>query len=242
MHDTVEVTALMHCSLLVVASRMGNQYYAPTHVQLPPCEVFLAPSTIPGGACIRIYTYETTKFCVLCRLPLPNFCILNKLVVLVISACSCAWKFEQCAYAAALYLLLMNFTGRLYSIKLKFAPWFQTAGFGVFAGRAFKQDETVLQSWITLFLPKNFPKTETVANYMFDHNKTHNALVLDYGSVFNHYESANTKAISIDEPPPKIQNENIYFQVRAGFPFGNHMLLKDVVRMHAHMHNACTYT
>ena len=95
---------------------------------------------------------------------------------------------------------------------------------------------------MTLFLPNNFPKSEAAKNYMFGHNKTHKALVLDYGSLMNHHESSNTKAMSIDQPPPKIQNENINFQVRAGFPFGNHMLLKDVVRMLAHMHNACTYT
>ena len=113
--------------------------------------------------------------------------------------------------------MLINF---VYSIKL--VPWFQTAGFGVFAGRAFKQYEIVLRSWMTLFLPNNFPKSEAIHNYIFGHNKTHRALVLDYGSLMNHRESANTKAISANETPPKTQNENIHFQVRAGFPCGNH--------------------
>ena len=76
-----------------------------------------------------------------------------------------------------------------------FAPLFQTAGFGVFAGRAFKKDETVLRSWTTLFLPNNFPRQQTARCYVFNHNKTHMALDLDYGSIINHHESANARAI-----------------------------------------------
>ena len=48
--------------------------------------------------------------------------------------------------------------------------------------------------WKTLFLPKNFPKTQALRNYVFGHNETHMALALDYGSVLNHHESPNVKA------------------------------------------------
>ena len=52
MHDAVEVTAILHyCSLLVVASSMDNN--ASNYITLPPCKFFLAPSTIPGSACMR---------------------------------------------------------------------------------------------------------------------------------------------------------------------------------------------
>ena len=73
---TIKATALMHWSLLVVASSLGNEEYipplrAPNQIKLPPCALFLAPSTIPGSACMR--TYKTTKFCVLCGLLLFHF-------------------------------------------------------------------------------------------------------------------------------------------------------------------------
>ena len=71
----------------------------------------------------------------------------------------------------------------------------QTAGFGVFAGRSFKQDEAVLQSWMTMFLPRNIVQFQDVHNYAFEYNETHLALGLDYGSIINHHESANTKAM-----------------------------------------------
>ena len=79
---------------------------------------------------------------------------------------------------------------------------------------------------MTLFLPKKISKSEAVGNYVFGHNETHSALVLDYGSLINHHESPNTKPIrlvSVDAKPPKTQNENINFKVRAGFPCRNHM-------------------
>ena len=46
-----EVTALMHWFLLVVASSMTTEEIYP-RADLPPCDVFLAPSTIPKSACI----------------------------------------------------------------------------------------------------------------------------------------------------------------------------------------------
>ena len=49
----------------------------------------------------------------------------------------------------------------------------QTAGFGVFAGRSFKQDEAVLQSWMTMFLPRNIAQFQDVHNYAFEYNETH---------------------------------------------------------------------
>ena len=72
---------------------------------------------------------------------------------------------------------------------------------------------------MTLFLPEYFPKSETVHNYMFGHNETHRALVLDYGSVLNHHNSANARAIYLQKTEP----QNIHFQVRAGFLCGNYM-------------------
>ena len=110
---------------------------------------------------------------------------------------------------------------------------FQIAGYGVFAVRAFKQDEIVLRSWMTLFLPINFPNSEVVHNYVFDHNKTHCALVLDYGSVMNHHESPNMLAVRVGEKRTKTQNENVYFQVRKDFQFANRMFEKHVARTHS---------
>ena len=104
MHDTAEVTALIHCSLLVVASSMGNgenlRLLATARTQLtqlPACDIFLAPSTIPESA-----------------LQLFKICVLNYVVVSVISACRCTRMqvFKHCAYTAAVSI----------PIKLKFAP------------------------------------------------------------------------------------------------------------------------
>ena len=100
----------MHWSLLVVASSMGNEENlrllpsARTQIiQLPDCDVFLAPSTIPGSAFMRTKTNKTTKFRVPCVLELFECCNLIYLVVSVILACSCVriHLFEQCAYAVA---------------------------------------------------------------------------------------------------------------------------------------------
>ena len=78
---------------------------------------------------------------------------------------------------------------------IKFAPRFQTAGFGVFAGRVFEEGEVVLQSCMTMFLPINFPRSQAPWHYAFGYNKTHIALDLDYGSIFNHQENANARAL-----------------------------------------------
>ena len=82
-----------------------------------------------------------------------------------------------------------------------------TAGIGVFAGRAFEQKKQVLAIWKTLLLPINFPPYEFVHNYVFGYNKTHIALVLDYGSLLNHHESANVKPVT--DPG----SDEDYFQV-----------------------------
>ena len=134
--------------------------------------------------------------------------ILHMLVVLVISANSCARKIEQCAYTA----VSIPYAFHRYSIKSKFAPWFQTAGFGVFAGRPFERDVLVPVTTRTLFLPDNIPKNQILYNYVFGYNETHMGLFLDYGSLLNHHESANTKA------GVKVRgSNNVYFQVRMGF-------------------------
>ena len=98
--------------------------------------------------------------------------------------------------------------------SIKLARWFQTAGFGIFAGRAFKKDVLLPVSWKTLFLPKNVPDNQVLRNYVFNHNETHNGLVLDYGSVLNHHESANVKAVHLSEIPP---GNDVQFQVRLDF-------------------------
>ena len=173
----------------------------------------------------------------LCGLLLFKFCILNKLFVSVISACSCTWKFEQCFDAT----VFIPYEFYRYSIKLKFAPWFQTAGLGVFAGRPFEKDVLVPASWKTLFLPKNFPNSEALCNYPFEYNKTHNGLVLDYASIFNHHESANVKA---GEAVPG--SNNVYFQVRMGFQYANRNVLKicsiQCMHTYTHIHNRDTNT
>ena len=86
---------------------------------------------------------------------------------------------------------------------------------GVFAGRDFKEGEVVLRSWMTLFLPLNFPEDQAPRHYAFGYNKTHMALALDYGSLINHRESANARAIA-----------SVYSQVRRVFQFANHNVPK----------------
>ena len=67
----------------------------------------------------------------------------------------------------------------------------------------------MLQSWMTLYLPYNLPKSQVVHNYIFSHNKTHTGLVIDYGSLLNHHENSNANAGTISRPTP-----NIHFVVR----------------------------
>ena len=136
-----------------------------------------------------------------------------------------------------LYLFLMNFSRPF--IKLKFAPWSQTAGFGVFAGQAFKKDEMLPATWKTLFLPANFPTNQPLRNSVFGHNKTHMALALDYGSVLNHHESANVHAVHFTELPP---GNEIQFQVCMGFVCGNRIVLENAVCMHVSTHTTDTRT
>ena len=52
---------------------------------------------------------------------------------------------------------------------------FQTAGIGVFAGRAFKKEEIVLQSSMLIFVPRNFRALQALRHYTFGHNETHMA-------------------------------------------------------------------
>ena len=71
---------------------------------------------------------------------------------------------------------------------------------------------------MALYLPANFLRSQVVRNYVFGHNKTHSALVIDYGSLLNHHESANTKAVT---------TRGIFrFVVRRGFKFANRNVLK----------------
>ena len=86
---------------------------------------------------------------------------------------------------------------------------------GVFAGRAFKKDEIVLMSWMTLLLPENIVFNNAVWNYVFGHNETHSALALDYGSVANHHESANTRAVHVLGHNLTYE-KGMHFQVRRG--------------------------
>ena len=66
----------------------------------------------------------------------------------------------------------------------------------------------------TLFLPKNFARDQLFNNYILGDNETHMDLVLDYGSLFNHHESANAKAEEQEEAPG---SRNFHVQVRMGF-------------------------
>ena len=77
----------------------------------------------------------------------------------------------------------------------------------------------VLRNWMTLFLPHNFPKSQFLRNYVFGHNDTHMALVLDYGSILNHHENANVQAAEF------AQSNNIHFRVRVGFVCANRNVL-----------------
>ena len=113
-------------------------------------------------------------------------------------------------------------------MKLNICALLQTAGFGVFAGHAFKKDELLPATWKTLYLPENFPKGQPLRNYVFGHNTTHMALVLDYGSVFNHHDSPNVQAVRFP------QSNNVLFQVRMVFVCANRNVLN--ICMHAVMH------
>ena len=69
----------------------------------------------------------------------------------------------------------------------------------------------MLASWKTLFLPENFLNTRQVlGNYVFAYNETHMSLILDYGSVLNHHESANVEAAKVPG------SKNLHFQVLMG--------------------------
>ena len=92
-------------------------------------------------------------------------------------------------------------------------PRFQTAGFGVFAGRDFKKDEVVVSSWMTLFLPNTFPGGLPPWYYAQNHNKTHVVLPLGHGLIANHHESANVIKDWADN-----SKDNFVFKVR----YANH--------------------
>ena len=90
-------------------------------------------------------------------------------------------------------------------------------------------------SWKTLFLPQNFPENQVLRNYVFGYNETHMALALDYGSILNHHESANAKAVRFFGLPP---GNDLQFRVRMGFVCGNHNVLKiQYACMQAHANN-----
>ena len=96
----------MHWFLLVVAASMADEENlqlltrAPL-TRLPTCDVFLAPSTIPGSVCMRTHTHTHThthiiylfidskpmSFHVLCELLLFIYFILNYLVASVQELC-----------------------------------------------------------------------------------------------------------------------------------------------------------
>ena len=160
-----------------------------------------------------------------------RYCILNKLLVSVIFSRSCIRKCEQFALCSCICSLRIFHQTEIRALIPK-------AGFGVFAGRAFKQGELLRIAWKTLFLPNNFPKTQALRYYAFGHNTTHMALVLDYGSVFNHHEGANVEAV--DFPP----TSNVYFRVRTGFICANHNALKKMqyACMRGRIHNRYTNT
>ena len=77
--------------------------------------------------------------------------------------------------------------------------------------------------WKTLLLPANFPKNQALRNYIFSHNETHMTLALDYGSILNHHESANVKAVCFSKFPP---GNEIQFRVCIVFVWGNRNVQK----------------
>ena len=119
--------------------------------------------------------------------------------------------------------------------NLKCALRFQIAGFGVFAGQAFKKDDFLPATWKTLFLPANFPKNQVLRNYGFTHNATHIALVLDYGSIANHHESANVEAVHF----PKLRN--FHFRVRGRSIYANRNALNRCRKCLRDAENACVH-
>ena len=88
----------------------------------------------------------------------------------------------------------------------------------------------MLRTWITLFLPKNLPDDLSFRHYRFGYNETHTAVPLNYGSILNHHESANTRLT------------NMNFYVRGVFNVQIVTFLKICTCTHAHMQNRCTYT
>ena len=140
-----------------------------------------------------------------------------------------------------LYIGTMSLSIPSHFYAIKSAPSFQTAGLGVFAGLAFEKNVLLPVSWKTLYLPNNFPNGLAVRNYVFNHNETHIGLVLDYGSLLNHHESANVQAgRDVSE-----SNDNVLFQVRMGFQCANRNNLK-ICNIHActriQVHNRDTNT
>ena len=80
---------------------------------------------------------------------------------------------------------------------------------------------------MTLLLPKNICE-----NYVFAYNETHAALILDYGSVINHHESANARATHFPDV-----NHNLYIQVRMD---ANQNVLTICIITYIHHINMCT--
>ena len=77
-------------------------------------------------------------------------------------------------------------------------------------------------------MPENLPPSQVLHNYAFNYNDTHMALIIDYGSVLNHHESANAQAVRISQLAPV---RKLQFQVRMGFVCGNRNVLKSAVCM-----------
>ena len=121
---------------------------------------------------------------------------------------------------------------------------FQTAGIGVFAGRAFKKYEIVLRSWMTLLLPQSFPQHEMLRCYVFGRSKTDMALDLDYGSIINHHESANAVAAAVKSADARAGGYMHYrvcglsmFKLQCKKKLCMHAYI-----MYAHIHNTYTCT
>ena len=147
---------------------------------------------------LEVSMYNSVIFFVyifmMCGLLLVKFCILNCRVLVCIGdiglqlySCRCIiWTMRLCSSCSI--PVPVSIPGQFTPSNL---PWFQTAGFGVFAGRAFKKDEIVMSSWMTLFLPMTFPWGLSPWYYASTHNETHTALPLGNGLIANHHESAN---------------------------------------------------
>ena len=117
---------------LLVALSMGDEENLqllsrpPLLTHLPTCDLFLAPSTIPGSACVNIQQKNNVLLRAVWAATVQILCF---------ELLGC---FGDIFWLTAVRLYIWTICLSNPFIANTFTPWFlQTAGFGVFAGRAF---------------------------------------------------------------------------------------------------------